>query len=169
MPRLLGPGTCTRRVRELFTRHRHWDGGTASSNRRPRSRVNSYDPFEPVPWPEDLPPRCEGCGHEFKLPTNLEVGPGRCGRCCRWLAWYGMLPWIPAAFVLLGSGLAGGFGFGSGGGMALVGFFVLPIQVFGTAAIFMPNSRRVRCFHCGYDRDFRAIPRKSHGSESAKP
>ncbi len=80
-----------------------------------------------------------------------------------------MLPWIPAAFVLLGSGLAGGFGFGSGGGMALAGFFALPILVFGTIALFMPNSRRVRCFHCGYDHDFRAIPRRSRGLEPAEP
>ncbi|WP_193212716.1 hypothetical protein [Luteolibacter marinus] len=121
--------------------------------------MSSYDPFASTPWPDDLPSRCPNCGHGFNCAANLKVGPGRLGRFFRWLAWWSMLPWIPAVFVLLARGMVASFGPGSGGGVAMVGLFLLPVGLFGTIALFMPNSRRVRCFACKYSRDFKALPK----------
>jgi hypothetical protein len=117
------------------------------------------------PWPEDLPPVCPHCRGELRVSRNLDVGPGRLGRLFRGCAYWGMLPWVFLSWLLLGLGVVGEFNMSGPGGLAMVGYFLLPVEIFLPIALFMPNSRRVRCWKCGYDRDFPALPPKRRGRD----
>ena len=114
----------------------------------------------PQPWPEDLPESCPHCNGEFEMSCNLTFGPGRAGRLFRRLAYWGMVPWAILSWVILAMGVVEEFNTSGPGGMAMIGFFLLPVAIFMPIALFMPNSRRVRCFKCGYCRDFRSLPKK---------
>jgi hypothetical protein len=112
------------------------------------------------PWPEDLPQSCPTCGHSFTVTSNIVVGPGKSGRLLRSCAYWGMVPWSVLSWVFLGAGCVAHFNSSGPGGLAMVGFFLLPVIIFMPIALFMPNSRRVRCYKCGYDKDFKALLRK---------
>ena len=44
---------------------------------------------------------------------------------------------------------------GQGLGIAMVAYFLLPLLLLGPFAFFLPSSRRVRCFRCDFDHDYR--------------
>ncbi len=83
---------------------------------------------------------------------NLSIGPGRVSRLFRACAYWSMVPWLFLGWVFLGV-----FGINQ---LTIGLYCFVPIFLFMPFAILSPNSRRVRCAHCDYDRDFPARPRQ---------
>ena len=110
------------------------------------------------PWPDDLPPTCPRCGREFTSQMNLTVGPGRARRRFTKGLYWGMMVWTVVSWPLL-IVILHVMGTGQGLGIAMVAYFLLPVLLFGPIAFLLPNSRRVRCFKCDFDKDYRSRTR----------
>lgn len=79
-----GPATCTRRVRELFTRHRHRDGGAASSSNGKAPLAHSAavrtDVFRGIPVSGTKGTRCRSRGRGSDPPGTCGEPDGGCGK-----------------------------------------------------------------------------------------
>ena len=106
------------------------------------------------PWPGDLPASCPKCSREFETRINLAVGPARSKRRFMKFLYWGMAAWGVGSWPLLVI-ILHVLGPGQGLGIAMVVYFLLPVFLLGPFVFLLPNCRRVRCFKCDFDQDYR--------------
>ncbi len=103
------------------------------------------------PWPPDLPPHCPHCKRPFRNALNLSIGPGRVSRFFRACAYWSMVPWSVLSWIVLATCM---------NKLTLAVVWFVPLILFMPIALISPDSRRIRCSHCDYDRDFPARQRQ---------
>ena len=118
------------------------------------------------PWPPDLPSSCPQCGRPFDARLNLTIGPGRQRRRFAKALYWGMMIWSIISWPLLLI-MIHVLGPGQGLGLAMVAYFLLPVILLCPFLLALPHSRRVRCFKCSFDRDYRLA--KGHAIPGISP